>query len=87
MFVEKLLNLETRWKQQRQPSTNVECPVSIKEQSTLQNLSQLTQDYKSVLLAVKEVRGLGRSITEKKDSCDDKQHILALLLVNASDQE
>ena len=53
----------------------------------LQNLSQLTQDYKFDLSAAQEVRGLGRSIIEKKDSCDDKQHILALLLVNALDQE
>jgi hypothetical protein len=50
-------------------------------------LSQLTQDYKFDLSAAQEVRGLGRSIIEKKDSCDDKQHILALLLVNALDQE
>jgi hypothetical protein len=51
------------------------------------------QEYKIDLLAVQEVRWLGRRIIEKDCriyySCDDKKIFLeqALLLVNISDQE
>jgi hypothetical protein len=46
----------------------------------LQNLIQVTQDYKINLLAVQEVRWLGRNIIKKKDcliyySYDDKHTI------------
>jgi hypothetical protein len=73
-------------------SGEVEYAVSIQKQRT-QNLIQVTQEYKTDLLKVQEVRWLGRSTTEKKDcriydSCDDNIFLeQALLLVNVGDQE
>jgi hypothetical protein len=54
--------------------------LSLYRCGALQNLIKLTKEYKTDLLAIKEVRWLGRSIIEKKDctahySCDYKQHI------------
>jgi hypothetical protein len=54
--------------------------LSLYRSGALQNLTQVTQEYKTDLLAIQEVRWLGRSIIKKKDctvyySCDDKQHI------------
>jgi hypothetical protein len=67
--------------------------LSVYTSSILQNLIQLTQDYRNDLLAVQEVRWLGKSIIDKMYctiyySCDDKQHFFewALLLVNILDQ-
>jgi hypothetical protein len=71
VFVEKLLKLETGPKKQRRPSMNLRvktCNVlSVHRSGALQNLIQVTQDYKIDLLAVHEVRWLGRSIIEKKN--------------------
>jgi len=72
-------------------SGEVECAVSIQKQCT-QNLIQVTQEYKTDLLKVQEVRWLGSSTIEKKDcriydSCDNIFLEQALLLVNAGDQE
>jgi hypothetical protein len=39
--------------------------LSLYRSSTLQNLFKITQEYKIDLLAVQEVRWLGRSIIEK----------------------
>jgi hypothetical protein len=68
--------------------------LSVYRSSTLQNLIQLTQDYRTDLLAVQEVRWLGRSIIERMYciiyySCDYKQHFFeqASLLVNILDQD
>jgi hypothetical protein len=70
MSDEKLLKLETGWKQQRQTSNNKDLHArtrnvqSLYRSSSLQNWIQVTQDYKTDLLAVQEARWLGRSITE-----------------------
>ena len=74
--------------------------LSLYRTGTLQNLTELMQEYKIDLLAVQEVRWLGRSIIEKDFriycSCDDKKKyfwsrlylfLFILLLVNISDQE
>jgi len=60
-------------------SGEVERAVSIQKQLA-QNLIQVTQEYKIDLLAVQEVKWIGRNTIEKKDcriyySCDDKQYI------------
>jgi hypothetical protein len=84
--------IKTTQNEQGFTSGKVECAVSIQKQHT-QNLIQVTQEYKTDLLKVQEVRWLGRSTTEKKDcriynSCDDNIFVeQALLLVNAGDQE
>jgi hypothetical protein len=71
LFVEILLKLETEPKQQRQPSKKLRVGtrnvLSVPRSGALQNLIQVTQDYKIDLLAVQEVRWLGRSIIKKKD--------------------
>lgn len=67
--------------------------LSARRSRALQKLILVTQENKIGLLAVQEVKCLGRSITEKKDykicySCDDQMFLEhALLLVNAYDQE
>jgi len=65
--------------------------LSLYRSGALQNLIQVTQEYKTDLLAIQEVSWLGRSIIEKKEcteyySCDDNIFMeQALLLVKASD--
>jgi exonuclease III len=53
--------------------------LSLYRTGTLQNLIEVMQEYKIDLLAVQEVRWLGRSITEKDCriyySCDDEKNI------------
>jgi hypothetical protein len=84
VFVEIHLKLETEPKQQRQPIMNLRVRtrnvLSVPRSGALRNLIQVTQDFKIDLLAVQEVRWLGRSIIKKKDcviyySYDDKHPI------------
>ena len=53
--------------------------LSLYRSGTLQYLIGVTQDYKIDLLAVQEVRWLGRSIIEKDCtiyySCDDEENM------------
>ena len=54
--------------------------LSLYRSGALQKLMQVTQEYKTDLLPIQEVRWLGRSIIEEKDctvyySCYDKQNI------------
>jgi hypothetical protein len=53
--------------------------LSLYRSGTLQNLIEVTQEYKIDLLAVQEVRWLGRSIIRKdyriQYSCDDEENI------------
>jgi exonuclease III len=66
--------------------------LSLYRSGALQDLIQATQEYKTDLLVIQEVRWLGRSITKKKDctvyySCDDNIFLeQSLLLVKASDR-
>jgi hypothetical protein len=67
--------------------------LSLYRSGTLQNLIQITQEYKIDFLAVQEVRLLGLCIIEKycriHYCCDDKEIFLlrALWLVNILDQD
>jgi hypothetical protein len=67
--------------------------LSAHRKGALQNLIHVTQEYKISLLAVQEVRWLGRSITKKKVYkmyyiCDDEMFLEhTVLLVNAYYQE
>ena len=53
--------------------------LSLYRRGTLQKLIEITQDYKTDLFAVQEVRWLGRSIIEKDCrilySCEDEENI------------
>jgi len=54
--------------------------LSLHRSGALQKLIQVTQENKTDLLPIQEVRWLGRSLIEEKDctvyySCDDKQNI------------
>jgi hypothetical protein len=68
--------------------------LSLYRSDSLQNLIEITQDYEIGLLAVQEVRWLGRSVTERRIAKCTVVVIInnifleqALLLVNTSDQE
>ena len=72
MSVAKLLKLETGQKQQRQTSNNKDLRMGtwnvqfLYRSSTLQIQIQVTQEYKTDLIAVQDVRWLGRSITDRR---------------------
>jgi hypothetical protein len=67
--------------------------MSVHRSGELRILIHVTREYEIDLLAVQEVKWLGRRMTESKDfkicyTCDDQMFSeQALFLVNASDQE
>jgi hypothetical protein len=67
--------------------------MSVHSSGELRILIHVTREYEIDLLAVQEVKWLGRRMTENKDlkicySCDDQMFSeQALFLVNASDQQ